>query len=138
MIDDAARWNRIKQLFQDALDRPADERDRFLHSACGDDRELRGEVESLLLAHAAAGSFAQGPAIEALPPSAAVALRDGVWAEHRLQRGVRLGHYEILSAIGKGGMGEVWKGRDTTLRREVAIKRLPEEFALDADRLART
>jgi serine/threonine-protein kinase len=55
----------------------------------------------------------------------------------RLQRGARLGHYEILSAIGKGGMGEVWKALDATLRREVAIKTLPEESAQDADRLAR-
>jgi eukaryotic-like serine/threonine-protein kinase len=54
-----------------------------------------------------------------------------------LQPGDRLGHYEILSAIGKGGMGEVWKARDTTLQREVAIKSLPEGFALESDRLAR-
>src|SRR5579862_204097 len=137
MIDDGARWNRVKQLFQDALERPADERERFLHGACTDDRELRGEVESLLLAHAAAGSFAQGPAVEALPPSAAIALRNVEWAEPRLQRGARLGHYEVVSAIGKGGMGEVWKARDTTLLRDVAIKLLPEGFAQDPDRLAR-
>jgi serine/threonine-protein kinase len=54
-----------------------------------------------------------------------------------MQAGTRLGHYEILSAIGKGGMGEVWKARDTKLRRDVAIKTLPPEFAQDADRLAR-
>ena len=51
--------------------------------------------------------------------------------------GTRLNHYTILSAIGKGGMGEVWKAKDTTLGREVAIKTLPEEFSKDADRLAR-
>jgi serine/threonine-protein kinase len=94
-------------------------------------------VESLLVAHVAAGSFAQGPAIAALAPSAAVLLRDGTRAEYRLQQGARLGHYEILSAIGKGGMGEVWKARDTTLRREVAIKMLPDAFAQDADCVAR-
>ncbi len=54
-----------------------------------------------------------------------------------LQPGDRLGHYEILAAIGKGGMGEVWKARDATLQREVAIKALPEGFAEDSDRLAR-
>ena len=54
-----------------------------------------------------------------------------------MQSGTQLAHYEILSALGKGGMGEVWRARDTKLGREVAIKTLPEEFAKDADRLAR-
>jgi serine/threonine-protein kinase len=54
-----------------------------------------------------------------------------------MQPGMTLGHYEILSAIGKGGMGEVWKARDTKLGREVAIKTLPKEFARDPERLAR-
>ncbi len=54
-----------------------------------------------------------------------------------MQPGTKLGHYEILSLLGKGGMGEVWRARDTKLGREVAIKTLPEEFAKDADRLAR-
>ena len=54
-----------------------------------------------------------------------------------MKPGTQLNHYEILSAIGKGGMGEVWKAKDTKLGREVAIKTLPAEFAQDADRLAR-
>lgn len=54
-----------------------------------------------------------------------------------MQPGTPLGHYTILSALGKGGMGEVWRARDTKLGREVSIKTLPEEFARDADRLAR-
>jgi serine/threonine-protein kinase len=51
--------------------------------------------------------------------------------------GIRIGSYEVLSAIGKGGMGEVYRARDTRLDRDVAIKTLPEEFAADPDRLAR-
>src|ERR671927_517261 len=51
--------------------------------------------------------------------------------------GVRLGPYEILSAIGAGGMGEVYRARDTKLNRDVALKILPETFASDPDRLAR-
>ena len=51
--------------------------------------------------------------------------------------GARLGQYEILSALGAGGMGEVYRARDGTLQRDVALKILPELFAGDSDRLAR-
>ena len=54
-----------------------------------------------------------------------------------LQPGARLGVYQILSALGAGGMGEVYRARDTTLNRDVAMKVLPESFANDSDRLAR-
>src|SRR5262249_16916801 len=51
--------------------------------------------------------------------------------------GSKLGLYEITALMGKGGMGEVYRGRDTKLKRDVAIKILPEEFARDADRISR-
>src|SRR5262245_1715912 len=54
-----------------------------------------------------------------------------------LSVGTRLGPYEILAPIGAGGMGEVYRARDTKLHRDVAVKVLPTEFALDPDRLAR-
>ena len=54
-----------------------------------------------------------------------------------MEFGTKLGHYEISTLLGKGGMGEVWRARDMKLGRAVAIKTLPEEFANDADRLAR-
>src|SRR5213592_2074446 len=54
-----------------------------------------------------------------------------------LQVGQQLGPYEITSLIGKGGMGEVYRARDSKLKRDVAIKALPEEFSRDHDRLIR-
>ena len=54
-----------------------------------------------------------------------------------MQFGTQLGHDTILSALGKRGMAEVWCARNIKLGCEVAIKTLPEEFAKDADRLAR-
>jgi serine/threonine protein kinase len=54
-----------------------------------------------------------------------------------LSSGTRLGPYEILSALGAGGMGEVYRARDTKLNRDVAVKVLPPAFTADADRVAR-
>ena len=139
MDDDVRRWNRVKQVFQDALERPVDERGPFVLAACGDDRELKGEVESLLVAHAAAGSFAQGPAIEALPPSAADAFANPADNPSGDNPSVprHIGSYEVLSFLGAGGMGEVYRARDPRLGREVAIKILPDTFAQDPEHQAR-
>ena len=54
-----------------------------------------------------------------------------------LTPGTRLGPYEVLAAIGSGGMGQVYRARDTKLDRDVALKVLPDLFTHDADRLAR-
>ena len=54
-----------------------------------------------------------------------------------IETGTRVGVYEVLSPLGAGGMGEVYRARDTKLNRDVALKILPPEFAVDADRLAR-
>jgi serine/threonine-protein kinase len=95
-----------------------------LAEACAGDAGLAREVAALLAAQAVAGSFLS------VPP--------GVGAfEASLAPGTRLGSYDVLSIIGVGGMGEVYKAHDTKLGRVVAIKILPDAVARDADRVAR-
>ena len=122
------RWPRVKALFQSAAARPSGERDAFLAAATGDDEALRREVESLLTWDAADGSV-----LDRLPPAS----MDPTPSHPVLAAGLRVGPYEIVAALGAGGMGEVYRARDTKLRRDVAIKVLPESFANDPDRLAR-
>jgi len=91
---------------------------------------LRREVEALLAADGEAGSLIETPAY-------AVAAPLMVGGDAPTLLGKTIGHYQIISLLGKGGMGEVYRARDTKLGRDVAIKVLPDAFATDPDRLAR-
>ena len=113
-------WSRIKELFQAAVERAPADREAFLEDACGNEREVKREVESLLTAHAEAGGFAERPAMDVLT---------------ELPGGA--GPYQLVSLIGAGGMGEVYRARDVALGRDVAIKILPPIFVADPDRLLR-
>ena len=127
---DPERWHQIEQICEAALEREAGERAAFLKEACGKDEGLRREVESLLAHEEAAQSFIEVPALEVQPRSL---------AEDRSPSllGQQIDSYQILSLLGAGGMGAVYRARDTRLGREVAIKVLPSAFATDADRLRR-
>ncbi|MGH9254076.1 MAG: protein kinase domain-containing protein [Vicinamibacterales bacterium] len=75
--------------------------------------------------------------LELLSGVHAVELRQGLQLQMALPPGTRIGSYEVTAQIGAGGMGEVYRATDTKLRRQVALKVLPDAFAQDADRLAR-
>jgi len=124
------RWQHVEQLYHEAL--AHDERDRqvFLRDACLGDEGLRREVESLLSC-ADPGDFLGPTMLEAM--AAAIEPDE----TPRPLVGQRLGPYEIGSLLGAGGMGDVYRARDTKLGREVAIKILPEAFISDADRRSR-
>lgn len=113
---DPAVWRRVKDLFLAALDVPPGQQDAFLAAACGADQGLRDEVASLLASDAEAGSFIEGPAAALLAAGPARPFTP------RLAPGAVLGRYEIVEFLGAGGIGEVYKARDTRLDRTVAIK----------------
>jgi Tol biopolymer transport system component len=127
---DLERRRRIEDLCDAALDRDAGERAAFVAGACGPDEALRREVEALL-AHA---ERAEGFLATPLAELAAQVLAADQGAS---LVGRQLGPCTVLSLIGAGGMGEVYRARDTRLGRDVAIKFVADAFHSDPDRLAR-
>jgi len=120
------RWRQIEALFHEAQARAPEERAAYLASRCGGDSELRREVESLLAQQTAPGLDDVAVRTPGSPATGGGALV-----------GRRIGAYQILGPLGAGGMGEVYRARDATLGREVAIKILPTVFAGNPERVAR-
>jgi len=116
---ESGRWELVQEIFEAAAALPEAERAGYLEGACGEDDELRREVESLLRADAAAAGF--GAALEAAVGDAAAALRSEPPPE---LAGRRIGAYEVRSVLGHGGMGAVYGAvrADDEYEKEVAIK----------------
>src|SRR2546423_1217910 len=126
----AARWEKVIDLFQSALERAPEERAAFLDETCHDDEGMRREVESLLTSHERAENFIEVPAFEVAPELATNDSADALV-------GKLLGHYCIESLIGVGGMGEVYLARDEGLGRKAALKLLPDSLTRDETQLGR-
>src|SRR5262245_55731269 len=124
------RWKQIDELLSTALDLDVEKRAAFLEKACDGDDELRKEVESLL-----ASDGKEPVAIEAYP----IELAADLLKTHprALASGNLIGPYKILSLIGSGGMGEVYRASDPRIGRDVAIKILSPHFSQDPDRVRR-
>ena len=118
------QWLRVKELFDNAVDRGPEDRAAFLAGACGGDAALRAEVERLLKAHDEASGF-----IDRSPVAGTAALAS---AATQPLTGVVIGRYEVGQLVGSGGMGQVYAARDRELRRPVAIK-----FGIGTDEDAR-
>jgi len=124
------QWQRVKEVFEAAVERDSSQRAAFLDEACDSDVALRREAESLIESYEKEKSFMSLPVIAAAAPS----LFDKQ-AESLV--GQMVGHYKILAPIGAGGMGEVYLAQDSRLGRQVALKLLPTYLSGDSDRLRR-
>jgi eukaryotic-like serine/threonine-protein kinase len=138
MAMDSERWRRVRGVFDEALAVDPAARDAFLDSACGDDRELRREVDELLSVDSGDAALPEGadPLVEVVGWAA-----DAMAAAPRLE-GTRLGAYRLERLLGRGGMGVVYLASrdDREFEKQVAVKVLGgvvQEAALERFRRER-
>ncbi|MBI1325822.1 protein kinase [bacterium] len=138
-------------IFEEALGKPTpEEREAYLDAACRGDASLRNQMARIIDAHLAVGNFLETPVFGAdcvsdfaagrnwpVPTENAAGFKetlppDWIAPTARADSPGRIGSLEVLELVARGSMGIVWKGFDEKLHREVAIKLLPPEIAVDA------
>ena len=129
------RWKQVSELFGAALETESQERSAWLAGACGNDRELRAEVESLLAEHDRAGDFLSGPASADAASALRGAVQDrSVSVEHDAYLGMTLGNrYRLEVRLGRGGQALVYRALDlVVMSRPVVVKILSAAAGSDA------
>jgi serine/threonine-protein kinase len=125
------RWKVIEDLFHQSLQLPPESRSALLAEACGSDTDLRKQIEALLDSASKQLTVVEDRIVRAAHDFVATRTDSAV------ATGKMIGHYEVISWLGAGGMGEVYLAQDTRLRRKVAIKVLAPSLTHDAQGLRR-
>ena len=122
------RWDRIKELFEGALERESSERAAFLACACGGDEGLCAQVAALLVQHESAHDFLENPPV----PGRGFAFTSRPHRSVFSPEQVVGGRFRIVKTLGQGGMGEVYEAFDLELQDSVALKTIKHDIASDA------